>query len=800
VLSALTLLSIAFTVGVALGCGLAPPPLVAWAVALGTAGVVIAARARRRPIGLPSLALAGALGALGGARAPPAPPVELVDGRAWTVDARVAGLPERAAGAMRLPLALEAVQRGETRRRADARILLIVDGEPLERLLPGDRVRFEAVLRRPRGLVNQGAPDAALRAAADGVVATAHLHQAAALVRRAERAGGGVLRAAAAWRARMLDCVRGRLDGERRALVASLVLGDRGDVSPALDDAFRRAGVSHVLSVSGLHLAIAAGLFYAGVGWLLLRLPRVGRGRPARRWAAAAALPATLAYTLVTGAQVATVRSCVVAVVWLAGVAFDRRTSLVDAVALAALAILAVAPLELLDPSFQLSFAAALGTALLGSRWAVPSPRGGVLGRVVAGAGRLCVASAAAILATLPIGAWHFSQVAPAGLLSNLVVVPVTELGIVPVGLAGCVLDSLGLRATSAVGGRLIELAGVAAAAIAAFVRWFAGWAPAFRVARPSVIELGAWYAGLWALAAGGRRGRLAALACAVVIGGSIGARAAWRAGSSRLTATFLDVGQGDACVVELPHGRVMVIDGGGSFDPAFDPGAQVVAPFLWRRGIRRIDLLILTHPHPDHANGLPFLVENFAVGEVWENGAPTALPAALALRAAAAARQVPLGPPRAVELGGARVLPLAPLGPDGRIAADAALGENDNSLVVAVQHAGRTLLFAGDVERAAEARLLARAPGLLRADLLKAPHHGSRTSSTEELVAAVRPGAVVFSVGDHNRWGFPHVEVTARYRAAGARLWRTDRDGAVIATVDSGGGLAIDGTESALK
>jgi competence protein ComEC len=394
-------------------------------------------------------------------------------------------------------------------------------------------------------------------------------------------------------------------------------------------------------------------------------------------------------------------------------------------------------------------------------------------------------------VATAPIGAWHFAQLAPAGIVSNLVIVPLAELGVVPVGLGGCVLASL--HAPGA--GLLLHLAGWLSHLMALFTVWFARVAPAWRVPAPNLVEIVAWYVALVAIAARGRRGLRIVVACALVLGASAAWRTSSRAYGQTLTATFLDVGQGDACVLELPHGRVVVIDGGGSFDPKFDPGQQVIAPFLWRRGIRRIDLMVLSHPHPDHANGLATLVENFEVGEVWTNGQPTEQPGTVALLHAAAQRHIPLGMPRLVSLGGATLRPLGPYDDAGALAVDPARGENDNSLVVTVGWRGRSLLFCGDVEADAEAALIARGDPALAADVVKVPHHGSKTSSTAELVAATHPSIAVISVGERNRWGFPNPGVMSRWRGIGARVMRTDRDGGVTVTVDRRGRVAAEGS-----
>jgi competence protein ComEC len=787
-ISALALVSIALTVGIAVGEWLSIAPVAAALLAGAASLALLLAARRQRLFGVAAMALAAAVGAVAVAGARPRPPPELVDGKRWLLDGVVADSPERTANGTRVPIDLIGVERDGLRRAVAARVLVALDGAPIEPLLPGDRVRVPAELHRPRGFVNPGAPDAARRAAADGIAAVGSAH-AAALSRLDVPARWSVARVIAGWRARMLAEVRVRLDGDARALVESLVLGDRGDVSRALDDAFRSAGVSHVLSVSGLHLAIAAFLFYVGLRRTLVCIPALAATRPVQRWAAAAALPAVWAYTLVTGAQVATVRSCIVAFAWLGAVALRRRATATQALAVAALVILCASPLELFDPSFQLSFAAAAGTSLLAPRW---SPRGAGgppwlrLGRWVL---RLCAASAAAILATAPIGAWHFAQLAPAGVASNIVVVPLAELGVVPVGLAGCVGAALHVPGA----GLLLHLAGWLAQVMAAFTVAFARVAPAWRVPAPNVVEIVAWYVALIAVVARGRRGLRVVAACALVLVASATWRVCARAWSQTVTATFLDVGQGDACVVELPHGRVMVVDGGGSFDPRFDPGRQVIAPFLWRRGIRRIDLVVLSHPHPDHANGLATLVDEFAVGEVWTNGQETKQPGTVALLAAAARRQVPLGAPRAIELGGASIEPLWPYDETGALAPDAARSENDNSLVIRLGWRGRSLLFAGDIEADGESALVARA--LAVADVVKVPHHGSKTSSTAAFVAATHPAVAVISVGERNRWGFPNPGVTARWRGAGARVMRTDRDGGVTVTVDKRGRVAAEGT-----
>jgi competence protein ComEC len=645
-------------------------------------------------------------------------------------------------------------------------------------------------LHTPRGLCNPGAPDLARAAAARGVVAVGGVASSAAIVRQADApVDSGARRWLAALRQRAVDGLRYILVPHDLALVGALAFGERGAVDDAREDRFRRAGVSHVLSVSGLHLSLVAALAFALVRRALLRVPRLARGQPPARWAALVAIAVAVGYTLMTGAEVATVRALVVAAVHLGGFVVGRRARLVESLALAALAILMASPLTLFDPSFQLSLAATVAMAV----WLRPLPpvepavSFGWLRALWRWARSLVAASVAATIATAPLTAWHFSEVQPAGILTNLAVVPLAELTVVPVGLFAGLLSSL----STAVGRPPALLAGFAAAELERLVAWCATWSPSWQVPRPSAFEAVALAAALVAIAVWRRstaatlrrRAATVALACVVVCGLSAAGRAAIARLFPSLHVTFVDVGQGDSALLELPGGHAVVIDAGGSFDTRFDPGRTALLPLFVRRGVTRVDVVVLTHPHPDHANGLAAVLDSAQVGEVWTNGAVTTQPGTLALLDAARRQGVPVVRPHAVELNGVRITPI------GSTVADPRLSENDNSTVLLVEYAGRRLLFLGDVERRREAMLLSE---LGPVDVVKVPHHGSRTSSTAGLLGVIRPRIAVASVGQDNRWNFPHPDVAARYRAAGAAFYRTDRDGAVVVEVGSRGGLEV--------
>jgi competence protein ComEC len=290
------------------------------------------------------------------------------------------------------------------------------------------------------------------------------------------------------------------------------------------------------------------------------------------------------------------------------------------------------------------------------------------------------------------------------------------------------------------------------------------------------------------------RRWWVVAAAALALAAGSLAGRELVRRTRDDARITFLDVGQGDAAVVEGPGPFVAVIDGGGSYDDSFDTGARVLEPFLRARGITRIDLVVLSHPHPDHLNGLFRVLARFPVAALWTSGDDGHNPRYGELMALARARGVPAPSPEVWQRGG---LALRPLGPwvGQRIAAPPGMGVNDASLVLRLEFAGRGVLFPGDVEADGEAELVANgAAGLpLVSAVLKVPHHGSRTSSSAELLDAVRPGLAVISLGRQNRFHFPRPEVLRRYRERLVPVLRTDESGAVTITINRRGGIAVD-------
>lgn len=691
----------------------------------------------------------------------------------------------------------------------DARVLI---GGAATAVLPGDRVAVTGRVMAPRGYRDPGAPDRRQIVRAQGADWELRART-VELLAADDRASAWRAPVRAARTASAAVAARGG-DPDGNALVRGAVLGDRSALDDDLEAAWRAAGVYHALSVSGLHLAVVALLAFVAVGraWALVGL---GALVAPRRAAAAVALPLAIAYTLVTGAQVATVRALLVVAVMLIGELCGRRARAADALGLAALAVLAHRPSTLWDPGFQLSFVAAATLIVAAARGDQPVdelrppwPR-----RAARGLARMIATSGAVALATAPITAAHFHEVSLGGVAGNLVATPLIELAAIPLGLAGAVLAVI----APAVGGPVIDLAVMVAGATAWLVAALAAWTPSVSVPPPNAVELaacaGVWAA--WALARTGRlpgRGRAAlalAAASVVVLCGSWAWHAHVRTADDRLRVTFLDVGQGDAAVIELPDGAVWLVDAGGAPGAAGDDAAalraaarpgEIVARFLRTRRIARVDVAVISHPHPDHYLGLLALAGAVPIGELWmaadDAAEAGAMAPVLAWLEAAGTRVVH---PRlgATALGDVTVRVLAPVYDPGDGArpvatADPVRSVNDDSLVIAVERAGRRVLFTGDIEDEGEAELTGRGGAGLASDVVKVPHHGSPTSSTAALVAATRPALAVVSLGRGNRFGFPGPAVVARWQAAGTRILRTDEVGAITVTVDRAGRLEV--------
>ena len=692
------------------------------------------------------------------------------------LEGRIAAAPDRRDGRTVLLVAAEAVGRGTARRPASGLVRVGVRGRaPAWRY--GDRLRVDTILRAPRNFESPGRFDYVAHLARRGVHVTAFVWN-EATIDRLTRSAAGVRDRLEGWRSRLATTIDGAVAPPAGAVLQALVVGEEGGIDAGLRDAFSRAGVVHILSISGLHVGLVAAAAFALFRWLLTRSEWLVLAVDVERAAAVASLGPVVLYTALSGLGVATLRSAIMVVVAVLAGLCGRPVDVLRSLAVTATILALAWPGAPLEISFQLSFVSVLAI-VVGTRRLGPARNArGWRARLRAAA----VVSPAALLGTAPLTAFHFHQVSLIGLVANPIAVPIFGSLVVVLGLAGALVEPLGPAAAKA----LFRLAGLVLRPGIAIVRRLAAppWA-AVDVPIPTVGELALLYATLAGLVLLPRRG--GRVLAAVALTGLLVDAGWWvreRSGP-HLRATFLDVGQGDAGVLELPGGRVVVVDAGGFPGGDFDTGAAVVAPFLLTRKILRVDAVAITHAHPDHFGGVAYLLAHFHPREFWWSGVPGTGVEWQRLMAA-------------VQASGARVRRLdttAQLAPDVAVLHPPPdLGTpsiNDSSLVLRV-HSGRVgLLLTGDIEAAAEQRLLAD-PARLPSVVLKVPHHGSRTSSAPGFVSAVAPVVAVMSVGADNRYRLPTPEIERRYRARGTCVLRTDRCGAVTVETD-GDRLAVD-------
>jgi competence protein ComEC len=563
-------------------------------------------------------------------------------------------------------------------------------------------------------------------------------------------------------------------------LARALVLGDDRAVDP--DDAaeVRDAGLLQVLAVSGLHVAILAGLLVGLLERALLRCSRLAARVEMRRIACAIGVPLVLGYAAFAGGAPSAWRAAVTAAIAWALIALGRRPDAVAVTAAAALVLGVQAPDDVVRPAFLLSIGAT--AAILGGRFT----SAGDLRTWLRDAFALSIRTT---LATAPIVLWCFGTLPLIGVLANVLLAPFGSWLLVQLS-ALHALTCIALTPLSGVTGALFVVVSDAfMAACGAFAELGPKpELPPFDVAQGVVLAASAVL--LLLSRAGRARWTTIALAVCLISLFEVRLRSRERP-RDEVRVTFLDVGQGDAALVDLPDGRLMVIDAGGNPGGGPDPGRAVLLPLLQARRRARIDIAVLTHPHPDHYGGLGALIDALPITELWDSGqadaerelSPTSAEASRLLdRARARATRV-LGPPalcgirtRAAK---ARISVLGPCP-----AYDPGLEPNDNSLVVRIDFGAHRLLFAGDAEAAAEHGLL-RHPEGLRASVLKVGHHGSRTSTGERFLRAVAPRLAIISAGASNRFGHPHPEVVERLHSGSIRVLSLAEVGGTIVRSD---------------
>ena len=710
---------------------------------------------------------------------------------------------------------------------------------PLPTLHAGDEIVTLCQAKRPQMFRDEGAFDRRAYLATQNVDLLATLRAPELIQRTARaRANPGVLLA------RVRHRLRDTLDSlfPTRPQVASvlraMLLGDRSFVDRQESTNFQKTGVFHVLVIAGLHVgALAAFLFWFG------RKLRLTPG-----WTILFTLTVLAAYVAVIEQRPPVLRAAMMAGIVVVGRVFYRRLDVLNSAGVAAFALLVARPLALKDSSFQLTFLAIgciAGLALpwlertvqpfvkalrgwrdvtrdaahpplavqfridlrTAARWISSHVAAGLVtpteNAFVGGMGvtfrlwELLVLTMILQIGMLPLMARNFHRVTLAAPLVNLFAVPLTGV-VVPFGFltlgTALLLPTLGKVFAVPLGWLTLLLLRV--------VQWFAHFPRlSYRIPGPPVWLIMTFFV-------------LALLLCVALrfaypwqrhatrsLGGGLAVCAliiaifpfAPRWSPGKLELSVLDVGQGDSLLLVSPHGRAMLIDGGGSFGGfseqedhnGIDPGEDAVSPYLWSRGFQQLDFVVLTHAHQDHLGGLLAILENFRVRELWL-GREVSLPKLARLEQLARSR----GTVVKHELRGHTFdwdrAEGQFLWPDTLSSDAASAARNDDSLVLRLHYGERTLLLPGDAEKDAEREILAENDAAaMRADILKVGHHGSKNSTMPDFLTAVNPSVAIISAGEDNAYGHPSPELLERLNTAQARVLRTDLQGAVHLLTD---------------
>ncbi len=625
-------------------------------------------------------------------------------------------------------------------------------------LAPGERWMLRVKLRRPRGVLDPGGFDFEKLALERRIAATGYVRAPETAQKVGESAGIDALRARLS--ARIAQAVP--TPGAR--FVQALALGDTRALSESDWDTLRATGLTHQIAISGFHVGIVAS-FGALLAWLAYRLfPKLGLRWPRVQAQAVSALAFGTGYTALVGFELPTVRTLLMIAAALLARLWRRPASVPSALALALAAMLIADPLCVLSAGFWLSFA---GVAWL--VWCLPhdAPRGQLRA--------FLSAQGVATIGLLPLTVWFFGQASLLSPLTNLIGIPWFSLVIVPLSLIGLGVDLLWPDA----GTMILRLAAHAMDGLWWVLTHAAQWPGALVwLPEPGPFALAmALIGAFWLLLPRGIPGKPLALLLWLPL--------LWPripeipAGTADLA--MIDVGQGLSLLVRTEH-HALLFDTGPAYSGGLDLGESAVVPTLHAFGSRKLDALVVSHGDNDHSGG----------AEAVRRAYPVAL------------RYAPAGWPKGRDYSpcthdtqwnwdGVTFRFLHP-------PKDFPYFDNDSGCVLRIGGRGWAALLPADIEAVIEQRLVREQAGLLRADLLVVPHHGSKTSSTPEFIQAVRPRLALISVGQGNRFGHPRPEIVQRYVSQGVALEDTASDGLVRVRLDAAGVRVVERTRERLR
>jgi competence protein ComEC len=548
-------------------------------------------------------------------------------------------------------------------------------------------------------------------------------------------------------------------------VIKALTIGDTSGLDEATKTLFMKTGTSHILAISGSNIGIVTAFFFFLTRLVIRRSTRLAQRGDDIRFAALLSIPFALFFMVTAGSSIPTIRAAIMITVFMIALFFERGKNALNTIALSALIILLIFPHSLFSPSFQLTFASIIFIVICVERLNPLLHAGNAAVRWLVSSVLMTVAATAG---TLPIVAYHFFGVNPLSVIHNIIAVPPMCILAMPISLLGLILPW---------GEYLLRLSGdILALTIYVLERMNVGYI--YPIIRPTLFECVLYFSLILSLLYIRVRTVSAGLILALLpLSLAYGAYAyEKRFNNKSLCIDFIDVGLGDAILVEAPQGIRILIDGGGQLRGSWDVGKSIIAPILLSRKIMTLDYVINTHPHGDHVGGLTHVVKHFTIGHFVTGAYFPKEDRFIDLLALLRERGIPVE----IWKRGAKLI----LKDDVRIdtlnpgRGESVENTNNASLVLKLSHKNTSFLLTGDIDKEIEERLI-RSDESLRSDVLKIPHHGSRFSSSPAFVEAVKPDLAVLSVGKGIK-GLPGDDALRVYKILSVPVLRTDRSGLI--------------------
>jgi len=591
-------------------------------------------------------------------------------------------------------------------------------------------------------------------------------------------------------RYRINQFLKEKVPNKTGSMYSAILTGDKSSVPIDLLENFKSTGVMHLLAISGLHMGLLAVCISFSCNWLIKRSQWLLLNTQAWKLAVLFTLPVLVFYAFIAGFQVPVVRSLIMTSVFLLSVLFDRQWHIPTNVAIAVFIILLMYPLSLFTASFQLSFAAVVGLAAFMPKiknllfFQQKQTAEHIKHKVWRWIAACLLVSSVATIATFPLTIFYFHRFSPLSPISTLLVEPLLCIWSLLIGLISCPfiffspetaqfilrIGSVGIYGADFITNALAQLP------------FSTIW-----LSIPTLYEIVLYYVLLTSLLYLKRStvARTIAVFCIMTL---VAIPAYAKTTFSRKqydTVNFLDVGHGNCVVVELANGKIAIIDGGGTKSEKFNVGEMIIAPYLWKKRVKKIKSIIVSHSDADHYNGLDFILKNFSPDILWLNSKKGDGKDFNNLIKHAEELNVEIKIPEAGEIllqhQETRIKNLTNLHIAPGIGKD-----NNKSLVIKVSNKKLNFLLTGDIEKSAEEQLINQIQDLT-ADVLMVPHHGSATSSSIEFLRDVAPEYAVISAGKLRPYTFPSPKVLKRYQQVESKVFNTARDGAITFQIKDG-------------